>query len=180
MQLTIQRAKQDDLQRIQHISVTTYYQHFPYLWEDGGKWYTTWKFATEKLAKELADPNEPFFLAKADDEVLGYLKLKLHAPFPAAPEHDGLLLDRIYILNKAMGKGVGKALMHHALATAKQLQKELIWLVCMDSSPQPIKVYQRHGFAIHSSFRLDYPHVKDEFRGMHRMLLTSNALSSNE
>lgn len=169
MNLSIQAATLDDIDLIRQVSIETYYQHFPYLWEDGGDWYTAWKFSTKKLTKELATANEPFFLARKDNEVLGYLKLKLNAPFPDQPQRSALLLDRIYLLEKARGQGIGKQLMNYTITQAHQLKKELVWLVCMDSSPQPIKVYKRHGFTISSSFRLDYPHVKDEFRGMHRM-----------
>ena len=58
--------------------------------------------------------------------LLGYLKLNLTAAFPDEPKRNALLLDRIYILEKAMGKGVGKALMNHAVETAKTINKKAV------------------------------------------------------
>ena len=64
------------------------------------------------------------------------------------------------------GKGLGEIAFNLALDTARRLNKKIIWLTAMDSSIKPIAAYQRMGFEICGTKRLDFEQIKDEMRGM--------------
>jgi GNAT superfamily N-acetyltransferase len=69
----------------------------------------------------------------------------------------------------ATGKGYGRQAVEFCFDYAKNLKKEIIWLKAMDSS-DAVAFYENLGFEVCGTFRLDFPQMKPEFRGMVIML----------
>lgn len=62
------------------------------------------------------------------------------------PEADGLLLDNIAVSPAAQGKGVGRTLMHHAEAVARQAGYSSIRLYTQEKMTENIAIYLRYGY----------------------------------
>jgi GNAT superfamily N-acetyltransferase len=68
---------------------------------------------------------------------------------------NALELERIYIVKSASGRGFGREAMEFCFDFAKQRNKQVIWLKCMDSSPAHY-FYERLGFVQCGGFDLDF------------------------
>jgi len=132
--------------------------------------YTSVAFTTEQFEKELRDENSVFYVARLNNHPVGYAKLRKNS-FPDAaensiPENAKTLpqttapspiaepcieLQRIYVLQEAMGTGVGKQLMEQCLQTARQQGYRTIWLGVWQHNTQAIAFYRKWGFEIFSS-----------------------------
>ena len=129
----------NDIKRLSKLAKRCYPPHYAYLWFDNGEWYTETMYTVEKLALEIADPNVVYFIASADKTDLGYMKLALDYPLSigqgfsfgtgngsqiSAP--NALYLDRIYLAENAVGKGIGTKLVDLCVEMACKLDKTAV------------------------------------------------------
>ena len=110
--------------------------------------YINDKFSIEHLQKELDNPSSKFFFLQKGEEVMGYLKTNVEDAQTESKLENALEVERIYLLTKYRGKGVGNILMDKALSIAKELKKEVVWLGVWEHNPSSIKFYQKYGFKI--------------------------------
>lgn len=101
----------------------------------------------EKLAAELADPRAVFFLLTAPDgTAIGYAKLRRHAPPRRMIERNAIEIQRIYLLQTAVGQGQGKRLMAYCLDWAKQQGYSAVWLGVWERNEKALTFYKKMGF----------------------------------
>ena len=94
------------------------------------------------------------FFLRSNGEVVGFLKM--NGPATKGYEQmNALELERIYIVKSASGRGFGREAMEFCFDFAKQRNKQVIWLKCMDSSPAHY-FYERLGFVQCGGFDLDF------------------------
>ena len=187
--LSIEQITLNDVKRLSKLAKRCYPPHYAYLWFDNGEWYTEAMYTVEKLAAEIADPNVVYFIAAADKTDLGYMKLALDYPLSigqgfsfgtgsgsqiSAP--NALYLDRIYLAENAVGKGVGTKLVDLCVEMACKLGKTAVWLAAMDSS-RAVEIYEKMGFAECGNWLLDFEKMRPEYRGM---VLMVRELSDSE
>lgn len=104
------------------------------------------QFTREALMQEPTLPGNQFFLAYADGEVAGYVRLLEGSP-PTGLQHlDTLEIARIYVRHRWIGYGVGKALMEKSLQTAKKKGKQVLWLGVWEKNTAAIAFYTKWGF----------------------------------
>jgi ribosomal protein S18 acetylase RimI-like enzyme len=164
--INIRKISSDEVLLLSATALKSYCDHYLHLWYDQGEWYKRRCFSIEVLEKELADPNNQFYIAYDGDEPAGFLKLGIDAALETAPAKNGLELERIYLTKASSGKGIGRQLMELSLTIANQYNKEIIWLKAMDSSVGPIAFYRHLGFEICGVCRLSFEQMKEEYRGM--------------
>lgn len=165
--MEIKKANINNLQELQEIGVSSYSPHYAHLWKPGGeKWYLKHCFGDEILQCELSDDNIEYYIASAQQKNIGILKLVLHKPIPDSEIENALYLEKIYFVEEWTGKGAGRELIKFAMERAKELKRDCIWLMAMDTSEKPIAAYEKSGFSIYSRTRLDFELMKEEFRGM--------------
>lgn len=164
--VTIKPITATDALLLSEVALKAYCDHYLHLWYDEGQWYINRCFTEPVLKNELEDPNNLFFLAYLNNEPVGFLKLRLNAPFESAPEKNAMELERIYLNKAVTGKGLGRRLVELSVAIARENQKELLWLKAMDSSTGPIAFYQQMGFALCGTYHLDFTQMKEALRGM--------------
>ncbi len=167
--VTIYKASAADAALLTQLARSIYQEHYLHLWHPGGAdWYMNeYAYAAHKIAAELADPAVEYFIAAADDQPLGYLKLNTAATLDEKP--NAVEIERIYLHKNTTGRGTGKQLMQLALQRAKELEKEILFLKAMDSSLDAIVFYQKLGYTICGSLQLPMPEfalMKEEYRGM--------------
>jgi diamine N-acetyltransferase len=164
--------------RLSILAKKCYAPHYAHLWLDGGDWYTETMYTAEKLAAEMTDPNVIYFIVSNEKEDLGYMKLKFDYPLSKGEGFsvgagkgseidlpNALYLDRIYLTENAVGKGIGTKLIEKSVEIARNIGKSAIWLAAMDSS-RAVEMYEKMGFVTCGTWRLDFEKLKDEYRGM--------------
>lgn len=145
--VAIHKANREDLKDLQGVSRTTFKESFgeqntP---EDMEK-YLREKFNEEQLLLELDNPDSVFYVATLDGDVVGYLKLNTGKAQTELKDESGLEIERIYVLNKFIGKGIGKQLFNLTLDIARQKKSHFIWLGVWEKNERALNFYHKNGF----------------------------------
>jgi len=164
--ISLKKITAEDAALLSQVAAKAYCDHYLHLWNEGGAWYIEKSFAVSNLEKELSDTNAWFFLVHYLKEAVGFLKLNIDAPLPGEEDNDALELERIYLTKAASGMGIGTFLANFCFEIAATKSKKFIWLKAMDSSIEAIRFYAKMGFEICGTAHLDFPQMKEEFRGM--------------
>jgi GNAT superfamily N-acetyltransferase len=167
--INLKKVDIKDLHALREIGIDSYLPHYMHLWKPGGvEWYMQRCFGDEVLQKELCNKNIEYYVAQAENENIGILKLILQKPIPESKIENALYLEKIYFVKEWIGKGVGRELINFVFKRALELNRDCVWLMAMDTSDKPISAYEKAGFTIHSRTRLDsdFELMKEEFRGM--------------
>lgn len=147
MNLTIRKATVKDAVLIADISRKSFYDTFA---ADNTKedmeLFLAEQFSRGMLMMEVGKRNHTFYLAYADKQIAGYVKLKESASPPGLPAASGLEIARLYSLKEFIGKGMGKLLMETSLAHAREIDKEAVWLCVWEKNRRAIDFYTDFGF----------------------------------
>ena len=103
-------------------------------------------YADEKLSEELNNPNSVFYFAKADNQVIGYLKLNFGVSQTELKDNTALEIERIYVTKEYHGKKVGQLLYDKAIEVAKEKQVDYVWLGVWEENKRAIQFYTKNGF----------------------------------
>lgn len=159
------QCTKENLNQLIEITQNTYREHYQYLWKDKGEQYIQDNYSATALAKELADENVALYFITEATEIYGFLKLQINAPLEKYTAKDALELARIYLLKKATGKGIGKAVMQAVVEIALAKSKKIIWLKTMESSNTAV-FYQSCGYQACGQTRLNivgiYPELQKQ------------------
>ncbi|MEM8848254.1 MAG: GNAT family N-acetyltransferase [Bacteroidota bacterium] len=146
--------------------LTSYKQHYLHLWKNQDpNPYISKSFTSEVLKEELADDNVENFLVKADDKIIGVVKLIKDKALDEYEAHSTLLIQKIYLLQEYSGMGYGQELISLLETHAKKLGKRVIWLDTMQKG-DALRFYLRNGFIIHRESLLELPHAIEDERPM--------------
>ena len=98
--------------------------------------------STDHLYELFRETGSGYFIALSDGKIVGGAGI-----FPTAglPEKTAELV-KMYLLPEARGIGLGKKLMDHNIAFAKQLGYENLYLETMPELKNAIRSYERNGF----------------------------------
>jgi len=144
--ISIRHATTADAELIADISAETFYESFAAqnTREDMEKFLTE-KFSKEILVAQVGIPGHIFLLAYTDDQPAGYVFLK-DTTAETVQDENAIEISRIYARGSFIGKGIGKALMEAAIAQAKILKKDSIWLGVWEHNQRAIQFYTSFGF----------------------------------
>ncbi len=165
---SITNCTNEDIPTLSKIALQSYKEHYLHLWHDGGEMYMNKCFTEKQFAKELQDNNTSFFLLHYNNNPAGFLKLNIHQSIGNFNATEALELERVYITKANTGNGLGKFAVNFTIDYALALNKILVWLKSMDSSPS-VAFYKSCGFNITDTFRLSFPEMKDQVKGMYVM-----------
>jgi ribosomal protein S18 acetylase RimI-like enzyme len=96
--------------------------------------------------EELEDPDTTVFFAEREGDVIGYVMLRERTPPASLGLEDALEIARLYARQRAVGSGVGAALMQRAIAEAAGRGKDAVWLGVWDRNERAIRFYESWGF----------------------------------
>jgi diamine N-acetyltransferase len=146
-QIEIQRVMENDIDRLQIIGRTTFYETFAgHNTEDNIKLYLDKSFSTGKLAAELTNPDSEFYFAIVDNRVVGYLKINYGPAQTELKDGKAVEIERIYVLREFHGKQVGQALFEKAVQIARKRKTEYLWLGVWGENHRAIGFYRKNGF----------------------------------
>ena len=133
------------------------------------KKYTTRAFSENSVSLELADPKSIFHFLILGDVAIGYSKINFNTSVESRSGNSLCKLERIYLLSKYHGKGLGRLLMDHAIDLSKKNAQNGMWLYTWIENEKAVAFYQNYGFEIigQYDFRISHYHVNPN----HRMLL---------
>ena len=146
--LYLQKCISDDWKMLQQISIETFTNtyHDKNDSENINR-HLQHAFNEIQLKKELTNPNCHFyFLIKKEKELLGYLKLNEFESQSEPMPEDHLEIERIYLLEKYQGKGLGRKMIEFSIEKAIQKKKKKIWLGVWEKNPKAISFYEKMGF----------------------------------
>lgn len=119
---------------------------------DDFKVYVTEAFNPAKIEEELNEPGSLYVLAYMNNELAGYARIRNSTEVKDQfPGKKTLELQRVYALQKFIGKGVGKALMNYCLSLAKDQGAEILWLGVWEHNYRAQQFYKKLGFEQFSS-----------------------------
>lgn len=138
-----------DLEELQKLSIQTFTDTYqdknePVLFQN----HLDLAFNSHKLKSELENPESFFFFVKREEELLGYLKLNVGAAQTEAFGNDSLEIERIYVVQKYQGHGLGRLLIEKSIAFAGSKNKKKVWLGVWEENPKAIAFYKRMGFEV--------------------------------
>jgi diamine N-acetyltransferase len=160
---SIRRSDLEDIPVIISIALQSYLNNYTFLWHDNGVGYMQLCFNNDRLAGEFADSNSAFFLIYENQEAVGYLKLNINKAIGSFSADNAIELERIYLLKKASGRGIGKKAMEFVKTYALTKNKKILWLKTMENS-DALAFYKKQGFVFFGEELLTFPEMKDEFR----------------
>jgi ribosomal protein S18 acetylase RimI-like enzyme len=103
-------------------------------------------FDLEKIRGEIADKNASFFIIYLADHAVGYAKLRENSNVECIKTANSIELQRIYIVERVFGTGVGAQLLKYCLETARVRGFETLWLGVWEENKRAQKFYAKHGF----------------------------------
>ena len=103
-------------------------------------------FAEDIQRSELESRDTTVFFAEREGDVVGYVMLRERTPPASLGLEDALEIARLYARKRALGSGVGAALMQRAIAEAAGRGKDAVWLGVWDRNERAIRFYESWGF----------------------------------
>jgi len=147
MQIEIKRVGVQDVDRLQAISRRTFSETFA---ADNTaadmEQYLNEGFGRDRLLAELRNEGSRSYFAELDGQVIGYLKVNTGGAQTEPIGDKALEIERIYVLKEFHGRHVGQLLYDQAIAVAKELNVDQVWLGVWEKNPRAIHFYRKNGF----------------------------------
>lgn len=147
-EIAIQSVTGSDITALQELSRTTFSEAFASqnTVEDMQAYLQT-AFSAEKLKEEINTPGTSFYFAVHQNKWVGYLKVNEGSAQSDLKDANSLEVERIYVRQAYLGKGIGQLLFNHALTLAKDKGKAYVWLGVWEKNEKAIRFYKKNGFA---------------------------------
>lgn len=143
----IRQAGPQDLDLLAELSVSTFREAFESFYSAANfDAFLQGAFNPEKLGRELADPACTFLIAGMEGVPVGYALVRRGPAEACVQGPDPIELVRIYVLQKAVGKGLGPALMEACIGVAKTQGARTLWLGVWERNSRALAFYTRNGF----------------------------------
>ncbi|MEL6470545.1 MAG: GNAT family N-acetyltransferase [Cyanobacteria bacterium J06623_4] len=110
--------------------------------------YVSESFSEARIRAEFLDARNTFLLLFSADSVLplGYAKLRAGEVDPSVSGEDPIEIERLYLENSAIGKGLGTKLMSACLVEAEKQGAQTVWLGVWEHNERAITFYERWDF----------------------------------
>jgi len=145
--ILIRRAGIEDASIIADLSRQTFYDTFAAVNTKANMdKFMNEQFSREKLMKEVETGDGIFFLAYDIDEAVGYMHMRDGNYYPEFGKSSFIEIERIYAVQSSVGKGVGSRMIEKSIDTAKNREREIIWLGVWEHNKRAIDFYTKWGF----------------------------------
>jgi diamine N-acetyltransferase len=145
--INIRLAGESDAELLSALGTTTFYEaYFEQDVSDDLGAYCVEAFNLAQIKSEIENRQSTFFIAEWQGKAVGYAKLREDSTAPGTENLNGVELQRIYILEKVKGRGVGQALMKRCFAEAARQGYASIWLGVWRYNLPAQQFYEKLGF----------------------------------
>lgn len=143
----IKKCTLEDIEKVKYISEKTFCETFAQenTVEDMEN-YLKENFSYEQIEGEIKNNGSIFFIVENHEEVMAYMKVNFDKAQTERDYKNTLEIQRIYILEKYKGKGIGKDLIKKAKELARESALNFIWLGVWENNFSAIKFYEKQGF----------------------------------
>ena len=164
-------ANKKDIKAHQTIWIEAYSKNFKNHWiKNGFELYIEDQFNEIRLISDIKDSYIDYFFITLNNNPVGFLKIKTKID---NSEHD-CELEKIYILPKYLGQGIGKLALQEIIKKMQILGKKNLQLDVIDTNTNAILFYKTLGFIKTGTTTLDALFFKEKLRGMFIMRLDLN------
>jgi len=146
-QIEIRRANAADAKLISVLGAVTFYE--AYFEQDSPADLANYiheSFNLDKICAEIEDANATFFIIYQNNHAVGYAKLREDSTVDCVNNKTAIELQRIYVIEKVFGKGIGEILLKHCLEIAKEKGFKTLWLGVWEENRRAQRFYEKHGF----------------------------------
>ncbi len=155
---------QNELMRIMHQIYPPEYKH---LWiNEDCNWYLEHCFSKENLDAELREKNAVYYFVFYNSERIGILRLIYNTSIHVSDKKIATFIHRIYLSRTAQGKGIAKQLFGWLTEQARHRGNSILWLKAMDTQSQALRFYEKEGYQLIDTLRLNFERIHPELRGM--------------
>jgi len=103
-------------------------------------------FAEARLIAEVENGEGIFIIGHLAGKPMGYARLRQTEEPAGLTAHRHIEIARIYVLQEALGKGLGAALLDSCMDIARSAHAQIIWLGVWEHNRRAIEFYQKWGF----------------------------------
>ncbi len=103
-------------------------------------------FSTTAIAALLHDPATTFVVAESSGHLLGFVQWTRGATQALVPADSAVELDRLYVLPRFHGQGIGTLLLRHAETRAAAQRASTLWLTAWVGNHSALAFYARRGY----------------------------------
>ncbi len=166
----LEKVKPEEWPRLQELCSSAFSQNFAHHFvEDGLMQYLEKEFGEARLQKDLHDPQTAYFYIHGETQHLGFVKICYHFELDGEVMPQSAELEKIYLLPSTKGQGLGKKSLQKLYEICRNQAIEELYLYVIDHNQAAIEFYQKQGFEIVGTGRLEATHFKEHLRGMHLM-----------
>jgi diamine N-acetyltransferase len=168
MNIEIRKAHLEDAEFIALLGRITFRESFAEVWNNEKVLsnYFNKTFAVAKIRASLQKENNIYWLAFADDLPVGYIKMKKFSPYEKLSDEKPAQLQKIYVLNEFIGKGIGEKLQNAAFDEVAANRIKTMWLAVLQQNEKAQHFYKKHGFHQATDYRFTFETLKFEFAVM--------------
>ena len=103
-------------------------------------------FSTNAIARLLAQPATVFIVAESAGHLIGFAQLTRGAKPPQGDAADAVELERLYVLERFTGRGVGKRLLRESESWAVSNDASMLWLTAWIGNRRALAFYAAQGY----------------------------------
>lgn len=142
----------NDVDKLSAVSAATFTETFAeyYSAEDFDAFLRK-AYAPGTLAEEIANPGSAFCFARVDGEIAGYAKINVGEAQSEDAMPDALEIERIYVLKRFKGRGLGRLMLERAFEDARARGAESVWLGVWEHNDAALGLYEHLGFKVFGS-----------------------------
>jgi ribosomal protein S18 acetylase RimI-like enzyme len=108
--------------------------------------HTEQYFGRDYIARELQAPDVSYTIAYDADQIAGFVKIRRGTTPDAVPAAAAIEVQQLYVDAGQQGKGIGRMLMDHAAAVARDEVYAGIWLSVWQDADWATGFYEAYGF----------------------------------
>lgn len=158
--ITLRLATTKDISIIQDIAEKTWFVSYQgIITPEQIRYMLDNMYSASNIEKSILDPNQAFWLAEKDDNVLGFCGIEHDYP-----EANFTRIHKLYILPDTQGMGIGKILLNHVGKEALAHGNQYLHLN-VNKYNKAVDFYQKSGFSVANEEVLDIGngYVMDDF-----------------
>lgn len=121
----------------------------------------------------MAQPSTRFVLVERAGHLIAFAQFELQSPQPVLPDAAGAKLNRLYVLERFTGAGVGKALLTEAERAAASEGATALWLTAWVGNARALAFYPRRGYRDIGATLYEFENEKHENRLFAKSLMAS-------
>ena len=142
----------NDVDKLSAVSAATFTETFvEYYSSEDFDAFLRKAYAPGTLAEEIANLGSTFYFVRVDGEIAGYMKINVGEAQSEDVMPDALEVERIYVLKRFKGRGLGRLMLERAFEEAGARGVESVWLGVWEHNNAALGFYKYLGFEVFGS-----------------------------